>query len=40
MGEYIKFWLAKEIAEWIVIVPFLLVIGIGCLIFVYFTKDE
>jgi len=38
MSEYLKFWLAKELAEWIALIPILLVVAV--ISFIYFWWDN
>jgi hypothetical protein len=40
MFEYIKFWLAKDIAGLIVIMPIIAIGVIGCLIYLKFWDNE
>ena len=41
MIEYIKFWLAKEVADLIVFLPLLLIGGIAYLIYAWWSdKDD
>ena len=40
MNEYIKFWLAKEVAEWIVIITLRIIIGIALLIYYWWENNN